>query len=162
GSSVVSFPTGTPVRQEARGSWDPKWNPAARQALLKNGYEPIPLNGKRPVLDAWQNSHPTLNDITIWETAFPGAGNTGVLTRFVPAVDDDVLDPEVADIIHGWVRELIPPGCPELLRFGRFPKRAISVATRHSPRFRLANGSIKRASSINWKFWVAANKLHVM
>jgi Protein of unknown function (DUF3987)/Bifunctional DNA primase/polymerase, N-terminal len=123
-SAVVSFPTGTPVKSEPR-AWDPKWTPAARQALLKNGYEPIPLNGKRPVLDAWQNSHATLNDISAWETAFPGAGNTGVLTRFVPAVDDDVLDPEVADLIHGWVRELIPPGCPELLRFGKRPKRAI-------------------------------------
>ena len=55
----------------------------------------------------------------------PNATNTGILTRHVPAIDDDVLDPLVADIIHSWVKELIPAGHPELLRFGRFPKRAI-------------------------------------
>jgi AAA domain/Bifunctional DNA primase/polymerase, N-terminal len=106
-------------------SWNPKWAPAARQALLKSGYEPIPLAGKRPVLDQWQNARPTAEAIAIWEKTHPNATNTGVLTRYVPAIDDDVLDQEVADIIHGWVRELIPPGFPELLRIGRFPKRAI-------------------------------------
>jgi hypothetical protein len=77
------------------------------------------------VLDQWQNSRPTAEDIAAWEQTHPNAINTGILTRFVPAVDDDVLDQKVADIIHGWVRELIPPDYPELLRFGRFPKRAI-------------------------------------
>jgi hypothetical protein len=106
-------------------AWKTKWAPAARRALLQNGYEPIPLVGKRPVLDAWQNSRPTAEDIVTWQQTYPNATNTGVLTRLAPAVDDDVLDQEVADIIHTWVRELIPPGCPELLRFGRAPKRAI-------------------------------------
>ena len=30
--------------------WDPSWTGPARQALLRNGFEPIPLNGKVPVL----------------------------------------------------------------------------------------------------------------
>jgi len=106
-------------------SWNPKWTPAARQALLKNGYEPTPLVGKRPVLDQWQNSRPTAEDVITWERILPYARNTGVLTRLTPAVDDDVLNEEVANKIHGWVRELIPPSYPELLRIGRFPKRAI-------------------------------------
>jgi hypothetical protein len=106
-------------------AWKTKWAPAARQALLQNGYEPTPLVGKRPVLDAWQNSRPTAEDIIAWQQTYPNATNTGVLTRLAPAVDDDVLDQEAADIIHAWVKELIPPGCPELLRFGRAPKRAI-------------------------------------
>jgi hypothetical protein len=115
-----------PLRTQARGSsWNPKWTPAARQALLKNGYEPTPLVGKRPVLDQWQNSRPTAEDIATWERTHPTATNTGILTRFVPAVDDDVLDPAVADTVYQWVRELIPPTCPELLRFGRYPKRAV-------------------------------------
>ena len=106
-------------------AWDPKWTPAARQALLKNGYEPIPLNGKRPVLDDWPNSRPTSQDVATWEQAHPTATNTGILTRLTPAVDDDVLDSTVAETIHQWVKELIPPTCPELLRFGRYPKRAV-------------------------------------
>jgi putative DNA primase/helicase len=115
-----------PLRTQARASsWDPKWTPKARQALLKNGYEPTPLIGKRPVLDNWPNSRPTAEDIAAWERMHPTATNTGILTRFVPAVDDDVLDPTVADTVHQWVKELIPPNCPELLRYGRYPKRAI-------------------------------------
>jgi len=114
-SAAIPFPT----------SWNPKWTPKARQALLENGYEPIPLNGKRPVLDQWQNSRPTSQDIATWERTHPTATNTGILTRFVPAVDDDVLDGEVAETIHQWVKELIPSSYPELLRFGRYPKRAV-------------------------------------
>jgi hypothetical protein len=106
-------------------SWNPKWAPQARHALLKNGYEPTPLVGKRPVLDQWQLSRPTAEDIAAWERTHPTATNTGILTRYVPAADDDVLDQAVAEIIHGWIRELIPPGCPELLRFGYYPKRAV-------------------------------------
>src|SRR5262249_8892265 len=119
----VPFPPSAPSG-EPRG-WNPKRAPAARQALLKNGYEPTPLVGKRPVLDQWQNLRPTAEDIAAWDVTHPNATNTGILTRLVPAIDDDVLDEEVADIIHGWVKELIPPGHPELLRIGRFPKRAI-------------------------------------
>jgi AAA domain/Bifunctional DNA primase/polymerase, N-terminal len=121
-SSAIIIPLQTQARAS---SWDPKWTPKARQALLKNGYEPTPLIGKRPVLDQWQNSHPTAEDITAWERTHPTATNTGILTRLAPAVDDDVLDPTVAHIVHQWVKELIPPNCPELLRYGRYPKRAI-------------------------------------
>jgi hypothetical protein len=125
-SSFIPFPTAPPIKSEPRASsWNPRWAPAARQALLKCGYEPIPLVGKRPVLDQWQNSRPTSQDIAEWERTHPNATDTGLLTRLTPAVDDDVLDEEIANIIHGWVRELIPPGYPELLRFGRYPKRAI-------------------------------------
>src|SRR5262249_12795888 len=55
----------------------------------------------------------------------PNATDTGVLTRLTPAIDDDVLNEEVANQIHGWVREIVPPNYPELLRIGRYPKRAV-------------------------------------
>jgi hypothetical protein len=106
-------------------AWDPKWTPAARQTLLKNGYEPTPLIGKRPILDQWQNFQPTAEDIPTWEKTHPSAGNTGLLTTLTPAVDIDVLDEEVANIIHTWVRKLIPVTALELLRIGQPPKRAI-------------------------------------
>src|SRR5262249_47414835 len=105
--------------------WDPKWTSDARRALLNNGYEPTPLVGKRPILDQWQNLSPTVADIAGWQRTHPNAINTGILTKHTPAVDIDVLDQEVGDIIHGWVKELIPPGSPELVRVGLFPKRAI-------------------------------------
>jgi hypothetical protein len=85
----------------------------------------MPLVGKRPVLDGWQNSHPTIQDIAAWPQTHPSATNTGVLTALTPAVDIDVLNEEVANILHNWVRKIIPAACPELLRIGLFPKRAI-------------------------------------
>jgi hypothetical protein len=128
-SSATIIPLQTQAREPSWdskwASWDPKWTPAARQALLKCGYEPIPLVGKRPILDQWQNSRPTVEDIATWEKTLPNATNTGLLTRLTPAIDDDVLNEEVANKIHGWVRELIPPSYPELLRIGRYPKRAV-------------------------------------
>jgi putative DNA primase/helicase len=106
-------------------AWDPKWLPAARQALLQNGYQPTPLIGKRPILDGWQNSSPTAEDVAAWEKNHSNATNTGLLTALTPAVDIDILDEEVANILHNWVRKIIPVACPELLRIGLFPKRAI-------------------------------------
>src|SRR5262249_283189 len=78
-----------------------------------------------PILEQWQSLSAAAEDIASWETLHPSAINTGILTRGNPAVDIDVLDEEVADIIHGWVRELIPPSTPELTRVGLPPKRAI-------------------------------------
>jgi hypothetical protein len=126
-SSIIPFSTGTPrngVSSQPR-LWDPKWTGPARRALLKNGFEPIPLNGKIPVISEWQNLRPTLEDIVSWERVYTGSVNTGVLTRLTPAADIDVLDQEVADIIHGWIRAFIPDDCPELVRIGKAPKRAI-------------------------------------
>jgi Protein of unknown function (DUF3987)/Bifunctional DNA primase/polymerase, N-terminal len=104
--------------------WDPKYTGPARRALIQNGFEPIPLNGKIPTLNEWQNLRPTLKDIALWEMTNSGS-NTGILTRHTPAVDIDVLNQEVADIIHDWIRELIPNNCPELVRIGKAPKKAI-------------------------------------
>jgi AAA domain-containing protein/bifunctional DNA primase/polymerase-like protein len=120
-SSVVPFPG----NQTDAPSWDPKWTTRARQALLQHGYEPTPECGKRAVLGGWTDLSATAEDIDAWENSHPNAVNTGILTRHCPAIDIDVLNQEVAEIIHGWVKELIPPGCPELVRIGFFPKRAI-------------------------------------
>src|SRR5258708_25085801 len=105
--------------------WDPKWTTPARLALLNNGYEPVLLNGKIPLLKQWSTFSATAEDIAAWEISYPGAINTGILTRHVPAVDIDVLDQEAGDIVHAWVWELIPSGTPELIRVGQSPRRAI-------------------------------------
>jgi hypothetical protein len=131
-------------------SWDPKWTPAARQALLKNGYEPIPLVGKRPVLDKWQSLRPTAEDIAAWEKRHPNATNTGVLSRLTPTIDIDVLDEKVANTIHGWVRELIPVSCPELAGSVYIPSvQSCFVAARLFQKPQLGNGLMKRALNIS-------------
>jgi hypothetical protein len=69
-----------------------------RIRMFHNGYHPLPLRGKRPFREGWQNGF-TLNDdfISDWEKHFPDAGNTGVLTAFTPFLDIDITDEEAAE-----------------------------------------------------------------
>jgi hypothetical protein len=56
--------------------------------LISNGYEPLPCNGKRPAAADWANN-PVSTD-----PKHDGC-NTGLLTRYTPALDID-LDDEIA------------------------------------------------------------------
>src|SRR5262249_56459327 len=63
---------------------------ARRVALLKLGYEPIPvLSGrKRPAMNGWQEARITIppneDVITPWADTYPGALSTGIRTRYTP------------------------------------------------------------------------------
>src|SRR5262245_25166543 len=125
GNSIALAPSGSSQNPAPAPSWNPKWTTPARLALLQHGYEPTPLIGKRPILEGWQNLSATTEHIPAWEKSHPSASNTGILTRNNPAADIDVLDQEVGDVIHSWIKEIIPSGTPELIRVGLAPKRAI-------------------------------------
>src|SRR5262249_41450284 len=97
-----------------------------RRALQLAGYSPIPVNGKRPAPTSWQRKIMTNDDeIALWDRLFPHAGNTGVLTKFLPTLDIDVLDFEPADAIEALVRERFDERGYILVRVGAAPKRAI-------------------------------------
>jgi hypothetical protein len=103
---------------------------AQRLALLSGGYVPIPLVGKRPVNTAWQSDvAPDQAEVTSWKTMCPTAFNTGILTKWTPAIDIDVTDGVVANAIADRVAELVDESAPLLVRFGRYPKRAIPFRT---------------------------------
>jgi len=74
-----------------------------RQQLLETGYFPLPLRGKAPdVLKGWQKKFDTnADEIAMWAKAWPGADNTGVLTKITPAFDIDILHAEAAEAIEG-------------------------------------------------------------
>src|ERR1700745_4533402 len=73
---------------------------AYRLALLAGGYVPIPLNGKRPANTAWQSDvAPDESEIASWKTTCGSAFNTGILTKWTPAIDIDVTDGVVANAI---------------------------------------------------------------
>ena len=57
------------------------------------------------------------------------AFNTGILTKWTPAIDIDVTDGVVANAIADRAAELIDEGAPLLVRFGKHPKRAILFRT---------------------------------
>jgi hypothetical protein len=57
---------------------------ACRKRLLAAGYAPLPVNGKEPPLKGWQDIAATNKIIETWETKYPDAASTGILTAAVP------------------------------------------------------------------------------
>lgn len=103
---------------------------ALRDHLRRAGYMPIPLEGKRPVLKAWEKHTETnIDEITLWSKVYENAGNTGILTGAVPALDADILDEDAAAAIEHLVHELYDESGYVLTRIGRPPKRAFLFRT---------------------------------
>jgi putative DNA primase/helicase len=104
---------------------------ARRVALLKLGYEPIPiLSGrKRPPMNGWQDvrisTPPDEDVITPWADIYPGALSTGIRTRYTPGFDIDIRDQDVADQVEQALLHMIPNGGTILKRVGLPPKRLI-------------------------------------
>jgi Bifunctional DNA primase/polymerase, N-terminal len=109
---------------------------AVRVQLRAAGFSPIPLYGKEPPvygknnqrkgLAGWQNLHnATADQIDLWAKTWPDAGNTGVLTKFTPAIDIDILHLEAAEAIEALAREHFEEHGDILVRFGKAPKRSI-------------------------------------
>jgi hypothetical protein len=83
-----------------------------RLQLLKAGFSPLPLNGKRPVQENWQTRDCTNpHEIRLWSTMWHSAQNTGVLTRLTPALDIDITDPDAAEAIEQLVCDRFGEPC---------------------------------------------------
>jgi hypothetical protein len=113
---------------------------AARRALLRGGYLPIPLYGKVPPaygknnkrggLGQWQKIESvSYQQIEMWAKTWPDAINTGVLTRTTPTFDADILDEAAAVAIENMVREHYEEAGYVLVRIGKPPKRAFPFRT---------------------------------
>jgi AAA domain/Bifunctional DNA primase/polymerase, N-terminal len=103
---------------------------ACRLRLLAGGYVPIPLRGKVPAHTSWQNVNPPDEDeVRSWSSVCATAYNTGILCHSVPALDIDVLDPDVADQLEDMAATLVGDHAPVLVRFGKRPKRAVLFQT---------------------------------
>jgi hypothetical protein len=101
-----------------------------RRQLLEAGYCPIPLTGKKPVLDGWQGLREvTPDEIQWWSRTRPAATNTGVQTRLTPTLDIDILDEDAAAAVERLARERFEERGRILVRFGKRPKRAILFRT---------------------------------
>jgi hypothetical protein len=103
---------------------------ALRLQLRHAGYFPIPIEGKAPAMNGWQNKHDTTEEeIVLWEKSWHFATNTGILTKFVPTLDVDITDEEAARAVEDLVRGLYEEKGYLLVRTGRAPKRAIPFRT---------------------------------
>jgi hypothetical protein len=96
-----------------------------RKRLLATGYAPLPVNGKAPPFQGWQDITATNKIIETWETKYPDAASTGILTVSVPTIDIDIMHPEAAAAIETLAREHFEERGHILVRFGKAPKRAI-------------------------------------
>src|SRR5262245_50036826 len=102
-----------------------------RVALLKLGYEPIPIvsGRKRPAMNDWPNIRITIppdeDVIAPWADTYPGALSTGIRTRHTPGADIDIRDRDVADQVEQALLNMIENGATILKRVGLPPKRLI-------------------------------------
>src|SRR5262245_60986518 len=101
-----------------------------RLSLMRGGYSPIPLHGKIPAMEGWQNKYTTNpEEIALWTKVYPSDDNTGVLTRLTPTLDIDILDEAAAKAVEDLARERLEERGYFLVRIGKAPKRAVPMRT---------------------------------
>jgi predicted P-loop ATPase len=101
-----------------------------RLRLRALGYHPIPTEGKEPHMPEWQKKLDANDDeIRLWEHLHPYATNTGVLTRYTPLFDADLLLKECADAIEAMARNFFEERGEVLTRTGQAPKRGLVFRT---------------------------------
>jgi Bifunctional DNA primase/polymerase, N-terminal len=101
---------------------------ALRLALLTNGYLPIPVTGKRCILEGWTTITPTEVVIHDWARDRAEQG-TGVLTRTTPALDIDIEDAVIAEDVEAFTRGYFAGAGRLMRRVGQAPKRAFLFRT---------------------------------
>jgi hypothetical protein len=108
-----------------------------RVTLLRAGYEPLPLYGKKPPQKDWSKLENTSDEqLQMWARTWPDAINTGILTRAVPTLDVDILNEDAARAIEDMVRELYEEAGYVLTRIGRPPKRCFLFRTNANESFK--------------------------
>jgi hypothetical protein len=101
-----------------------------RLQLRARGYLPLPLYGKAPPLKSWQQLTVISREmIELWGKAWPDARNTGCLTRYMPALDLDIMHEPAAVAVEDYTRERYEERGWFLVRIGKAPKRAIVFRT---------------------------------
>src|SRR4051812_1605358 len=100
-----------------------------RHRLMMTGYAPIPIidRSKRPAIEKGWQTHLETNEaeIELWSRVYPGASGTGLLCRFMPSFDIDILDAEAAEAVEMLARARFEEQGRVLVRIGQSPKRAI-------------------------------------
>jgi uncharacterized protein YoaH (UPF0181 family) len=103
---------------------------ALRRKLVQLRYTPLPLFGKVPAIERWQQVTNVSHEmIVMWAKSWPDATNTGILTRLTPALDLDIVSEAAAIACEDYVRERFEEKGWFLVRIGKAPKRAILFRT---------------------------------
>src|SRR5262249_13673201 len=105
---------------------------AQRLQLRRNGFHPIPLEGKSPRMKGWEQKFDVSEEeIRRWEKTYPRARNTGVLAKFAPGFDIDITIEAAAKAAEDKAREFLEEQEHTNIhvRFGAPPKRLIPLRT---------------------------------
>ena len=93
--------------------------------LKRAGYHPIPVNGKIPVIDEWEQQIDASDEVIKgW-----GPCNTGLLTKYTPTLDCDILNAEAVAAVEKLTHEKFSERGCILTRTGLAPKIAIPFRT---------------------------------
>ena len=109
--------------------------------LLSNNYQPIPVDGKRPVVKGWTTLPITKELVEGWSSKYPNEG-VGILTgkgdHPIFAADFDFYDAQTCNVLTAAFQERFGKG---LVRVGRPPKALILYA---------GTGQHQKFTSPNW------------
>lgn len=96
--------------------------------LLENGYSilPIPQGRKGPTEPKWQSIRATASMARSWSEGKYKHGNIGFHTRLTPAVDIDIYDEEMSELMAGHVQEIVGK---TISRVGQAPKTMLIYRT---------------------------------
>jgi hypothetical protein len=101
-----------------------------RLCLRRAGFHPIPVEGKRPPLEKWQEKFDVSDDeIRLWPKSWHFAYSTGCLAKYEPGLDIDITIPEAANAVEALVREHFEERGDIYVRYGKPPKRLIPLRT---------------------------------
>jgi putative DNA primase/helicase len=137
---------------------------ALRIQLHAKGYDPIPLDGKRPLLPSWQRIPIDRQIISSWSGKRTWR-NTGVRCGAVRAIDIDILDADLSQLLAAECERIV--GRNSLRRIGRAPKTLIPYFADDgagpklsTPRFTLPDGSVAQVEILGAGNQFAAYGLH--
>lgn len=96
--------------------------------LIDNGYNIVPiLPGKKaPGFDGWQKVRASKSTLRDWSNSEYSTSGIGIHTRHTPAIDIDVRDDDIAQLMEQWVIDNIS-AAPT--RIGLAPKRLMVFRT---------------------------------
>ena len=82
-----------------------------RLALLRNGYEPLPIFGKAPLWRGWRSEPVTAGLLARIEAdpRYTNHTNTGVKTGHLAVVDIDIHNPTHADFVAETIESILGP-----------------------------------------------------
>jgi hypothetical protein len=101
-----------------------------RLRLRAAGFSPLPVEGKAPHMPGWAEKFETSDEeIRLWPKTWHLATNTGILAKFTPGADIDIMDEAAANAVEALAREHFEEHGDILVRFGLPPKRLIPLRT---------------------------------